>query len=171
MTFRTCPYEKELRQALKDGHWPAGCGPELRQHVQRCSSCGDLALVTEALHVARNQSLQESAVTPDLLWWRAQLRRRRAATERVGQPVTVAQIFAWAVSLVAAIGFVVSQYSHGLRWSTWWSEVSPARILHAWPNAGQNLDWNPVLLIPTLCALALVAGVVVYLLSEKPQPR
>ena len=34
MTFRTCSYEKELTQALKDGHWPQGCGPELRAHVE-----------------------------------------------------------------------------------------------------------------------------------------
>jgi hypothetical protein len=56
MTFRTCSFEKELTQALKDGHWPQGCGPELRAHVDGCSNCGDLVLVTETFQRARSES-------------------------------------------------------------------------------------------------------------------
>jgi hypothetical protein len=167
MTFRTCVQEKELRQALKDGHWPAGCLPELREHVQRCASCSDLVLVTEAFQQARRHFSQEVPQTSSLLWWRAQLQRRRAAAEQVGRPITVAQTFAWAVSGLAAVVFAISQYHHGLRWASWWSEVAPMRLFHMAPVAPQNLDWNLFLLIPTIGALALVGGVVVYLVSEK----
>jgi hypothetical protein len=168
MTFRTCLYEKELRQALKDGHWPAGCLPELRDHVQACASCSDLVLVTEAFQQARKSSALEVPQTSNLLWWRAQLQRRRTAAEQVGRPITVAQTFAWAVSVLAAVMFAISQYHHGLRWANWWSEVAPLRLFQQAPLATRSLDWNLFLLIPTIAAVALVGGVVVYLVSEKP---
>jgi hypothetical protein len=167
MTFRTCTYEKEVRRALKDGHWPAGCLPELREHVQQCASCSDLVLVTEAFQQARKRASQEVPQTSNLLWWRAQLQRRRAVAEQVSRPITVAQTFAWAVSVLAAVVFAISQYHHGLRWANWWSEVAPLRLFHLAPTAAQNLDWNLFLLIPTISALALVGGVVVCLVSEK----
>ena len=167
MTFRTCAYEKELRQALKDGHWPAGCLPELREHVRACISCSDLVLVTEAFQQARKHSSQEVPQTSNLLWWRAQVQRRRTAAEQVNRPINVAQTFAWAISVLAAIVFAISQYHHGLRWANWWSEVAPLRLFHLAPIAAQNLDWSLFLLIPTLGALALVGGVVIYLVSEK----
>ena len=166
MTFRGCSCEKELRQALQSGHWPAACAPELRDHVHECESCSDLVLVTQAFLLARQHPSEAADVPANLVWWRAQLRRRRAAAEKVSAPITVAQIFAWAISLVAAIGFFSSQYQHGLRWGAWWSEMAP-RIFNFSPLANAKLDWNFVVLIPTVGALALVAGLVVYLVAEK----
>ena len=166
MTFRGCSCEKELRHSLQSGHWPAACSPELRDHVRQCESCSDLVLVTQAFQLARERSSEAATVPASLVWWRAQLRRRRAAAETVSTPMTVAQIFAWAMSIVTAIGFLASQYEHGLRWGTWWSDVA-SRTLHLAPLANSNLDWKFIELIPTLGALALVAGVVVYLVSEK----
>ena len=73
MTFRTCSYEVELTQALKDGHWPQGCGTELRAHVDGCGSCRDLVLVTQAFQGARRGSEQlVPSGSASLLWWRAQ---------------------------------------------------------------------------------------------------
>lgn len=167
MTFRTCAYENEVRQALKDGHWPAGCAPELRDHVQYCANCNDLVVVTEFFQVARHSSAPQGSPTPDLIWWRAQLRRQRIAAEQVGRPLTVAQVFAWVVSLVTAVGLLAWQYKHGLHWASWLAEVSPARVLRVSVFLNPNSDWNLVLLIPTLAALALMSGVVVYLVSEK----
>jgi hypothetical protein len=170
MTFRTCEYEKEVRRALKDGHWPAGCAPELRNHVQQCAACNDLVLVTEAFQLARNQSVHETSIPADLLWWRAQLQRQRIVAEQVSRTVTVAQMFAWGVSLFAAIVFVASQYRHGLRWASWLSEITAFHFTRLTPLAS-GLDWNFTLLIPTLVALALLFGLVVYLLSEKSQTQ
>ena len=166
MNFRTCARAKDVQEALKNGHWPAGCMPELRDHVRQCHTCNDLVLVTQAFQVSRQRSAAEANVPAGLLWWRAQLRRRRVAAEQVSAPMTIAQIFAWAISLVATVGLVVSQYHHGLQWASWWSEVTP-RIFSFSQIANSNLDWSRVVLIPTLGALALVAGVVVYLVSEK----
>ena len=169
MTFRTCSYEKELTQALKDGHWPQGCGPDLRAHVHNCGNCSDLVLVTQTFQRARNESERAAPVagSPSLLWWRAQLRRRNAATERVSRPITIAQTFAWFVTLIVGIVFVVSQYRHGLHWASWWSELSPPRALHFLPAGSGQVDWNFLLLISGCAVLALLSGLVVYLASEK----
>ena len=168
MIFRTCSYENELTQALKNGHWPQGCGPELRSHVHGCSTCSDLVLVTQTFQLARAES--ENAApggSSSLLWWRAQLRRRNAVAERVARPITIAQIFAWALTALVGIVFVASQYRHGLRWASWWAELTPSRAFHSLPVAAGQIDWNLLLLISGFGVLALLSAVVVYLASEK----
>jgi hypothetical protein len=168
MTFRTCSFENELTQSLKNGHWPEGCGPELRAHVENCANCSDLVLVTQTFQSARSES--ERTVlsgSPSLLWWRAQLRRRNAATERVSRPVTIAETFALFVYVLVAVVFVVSQYRHGLHWASWWSEIGPSRAFHFIPVGSGLIDWNPLLLISGFGVLVLLSALVVYLASEK----
>jgi hypothetical protein len=168
MTFGSCRYEKEISEALKIGHRPEGCGPELRAHVESCANCSDLVLVRQTFQEARSESLQAApAIPPGLLWWRAQLRRRNAVTQRISQPITIAQTFAWIVMAVVTIVLVASQYRHGLRWISWWSEFSPSRALHFWTLAAAGLDWNLSLLIPGVGVLALLSGLAVYLASER----
>jgi hypothetical protein len=168
MMFRTCTYEKELTQTLKDGHWPQGCGQELRAHVDACAACSDLVLVTQTFQRARSASdIAAPAGSPSLLWWRAQLRRRNAAEQRVAQPITIAQIFAWSVTALVAIIFVASQYRSGLHWASWWSELVPSRTFHLLSVGSGPVGWNLALLISGLGVLALLSAVVVYLASEK----
>jgi hypothetical protein len=168
MTFHTCSHENELTRALKDGHWPQGCGPELRAHVDACAACSDLVLVTQTFQNARSESdLLAPAGSPSLLWWRAQLRRRNAAAERVARPITIAQIFAWVVTALVGIVFVASQYRHGLCWASWWSELVPSRVFHLLSIEAGRANWNPFLLISGFGMLALLSAVVVYLASEK----
>lgn len=168
MMFHSCSHEKEVADALKAGHWPDGCAAELRAHVAGCASCGDLVLVTEAFQGARSESAQEAPVgSPSLLWWRAQLRQRAAATERISRPVTVAQIFAWLMTLIVAAVFVASQYNHGLRWASWWGGINFSRLFQMLSVGVGMFDGNLVLLIPVLSALALLSGLVVYLASGK----
>jgi hypothetical protein len=171
MTFRACSYEKELTQALKDGHWPEGCGPELRAHVDACDNCSDLVLVTQTFQLARSESEHATPCgSPSLLWWRAQLRRRYAATERVSRPITIAQIFAWLVTVLVGIVFVASQYRQGLHWASWWSELVPARILLLLPIApigNGQVDPIHLLLLSAFGVLLLFSALVVYFASEE----
>ena len=168
MTFAACSHENELTQALKDGHWPQGCGPELRAHVEVCAACSDLVLVTQAFQNARSESdLAVATGSPSLLWWRAQLRRRNAAAESVARPITIAQAFAWVVTALVGIAFVVSQYRHGLRWASWSAELAPLRVFHFLSIESARVDWNPLLLISGFGMLALLSAVVVYLASGK----
>ena len=168
MNLRTCSYEKELAQALKDGHWPDGCAPELRAHVDACANCSDLVLVTQTFQNARSESAREvPADSPSLLWWRAQLRRRNAAAERVSRPITIAQTFALAVNVLVAVVLVASQYRHGLRWALWWQGITPARVLHLMSGTSATAGWNLLLLIPMIGGLVLLSGLVLYVVSEK----
>lgn len=166
MTFRSCSYEKEVTQALKSGHWPEGCAAELRAHVDSCESCRDVVLLTQAFQAAKSESVQVApAGSPGLLWWKAQLRRRNAAAERVSRPITIAQAFAWIVASLVGVILVASQYSHGLRWASWWAGLEPAKLLQIFSNG--SLDGSLLLIIPGLGILALLSGLVVYLASEK----
>jgi hypothetical protein len=176
MTFRSCPHEKEVAELLARGLSPDAVSPELRAHIGACRSCADLVLVTRAFQTARVQTAAAANLpSPGLLWWRAQLRRRNAAVERIGKPILGAQIFALSVSILFAIGFVATQATHGLHWLGWFDGLSwpsqlpqsPALHLEAlWP-AFLNSSVSLLVLIPVLATLALLAGVAVYLASEK----
>jgi hypothetical protein len=174
MMFRTCSFEPEVLLGLKEGRWPEACDPELRAHVETCTTCGDLVLVTQTFQRARSESVQQApGKSPDLIWWRAQIRRRYAAAERVSRPITIAQTFAMLVTLLIAAVLVASQYRHGLHWATRWPGLAPTRLLHPLLSAPPILsaspkpDWNVLLLVPGLGIVALLSGVVVYLASEK----
>lgn len=167
MTFRTCSYEKEVTRALKDGHWPAGCAPELRSHGEACKDCSDLVLVTQAFQEARSQSDKEApTASPSLLWWRAQLRRRNVLTERVNRPISIAQGFALFVNGIVGAGFLAWQFRHGMSLASWWSDLTRLRTL-VLPIGSLKLGWNLMLLIPSLAVLVLLSGLLVYLVSEK----
>ena len=168
MRFRDCAWQAEISQALSAGHWPDASGPELRSHVDSCSSCNDLVLVTESIRDARRASvLTERPISPSLLWWRAQLRKRYYAAEQMSKPISFAQIFAGLTSSVLTIIFVVSQYRYGLRWGDWWSEINaPSHVLHLWSLAARDLQWNLFLVMPIVGVFLLLCGIVLYVVRE-----
>ncbi len=173
MTFRGCSREKDVAEVLASGHWPQACPDELRTHIAACRSCSDLALVAEAFQGARVQSATKlNLPPPGAIWWRAQLRRRNAAIERVGRPILGAQIFALSVYLLLGLGLVVSQAMHGLQWLSWFERLPQPQIgsLHLetlWPSSLFDSGWSLLVLIPAIATLALLSGVVLYLASEK----
>jgi len=169
VTLGACSREKEVAELLRKGQWLQACPAELEAHVAACRACSDLVLVTGSLQQARAHAASVAPLPPPgILWWRAQLRRRNANLERISRPVLGAQIFALAVTLLAAAGFVVANAPHGSSWWTWLEDLPrtlrlealfPATLFH--PTGGL---W---LLVPTLATLALLGGVAVYLGSEK----
>jgi len=171
MTFGPCVHEKELVGLLALGHYPHACTAEQRGHVDNCRSCAELVLVTRAFQTVRAQSAAAANLaSPGLLWWRAQLRRRNEAVERVGKPILGANIFALSVMLLFAIGFVATQANSGLRWLSWFAKLPSASAFHLeslWPSALLSSGWGLPLLIPVCATLALLGGVVVYLALEK----
>jgi len=168
----SCPHEKEVRQSIARGQWPAACSPELRSHVSGCRTCGDLVLVSQAFRQARAETLAAARpVPPALLLWRAQLRRRRAAMERIARPLLGAQIFACAVAVFAALGFAGFEARSGVDWFTWsfWRDwfvqlphaASQWASLSAGPLAGSAWSWL------VLATLLLLGGVAVYFATDK----
>jgi hypothetical protein len=137
--------------------------------------CGDFVLVAESFQRARAEAASAApVVSPGALWWRAQLRRRNAAVERIGKPILGAQIFALATNLVLVVVFLAYQARHGVGWLTWLEQLPESYKLHL-DQLGQQLGqsahlnpgWSLAVLIPSTATLALLGGVVAYLASEK----
>jgi len=171
MTLSGCPREREVLDLLARGHWPQACSTDLRAHVDDCRSCAEQILLTEAFQHARAEASSAANLTsPAVLWWRAQLRRRNEAVERVGRPILGAQIFALFVMLAMAIVCVASQARHGQRWMAWFAAMQPSEPLHIqalWPSGLLSSGWNLMILIPVLATVVLLGGALVYLASEK----
>lgn len=175
MTLRACPHEQEIKQQLELGHWPQSSTPELRAHAEECRACKETVLLTQAFRSARSVSAHAAQLPPPgLIWWRAQLRRRNAAVEKIQRPLLGAQIFALAVTLLIAAGFAVYE---GKQDPHWWASAgerlasvsqSPAFHLEVlWSFAATRSGVSLAYLIPCVAVLALLSGIVVYLASEK----
>jgi len=114
MNWRECSRLEEVRQALAQGHCPDASAADLRAHVDLCTHCANEVFITTHLQRARSEAL--AAARPgasNLLWLKAQARRRNAALERIGRPLAVAQAFAFAVVLAAIVGIIAAHW-HGL---------------------------------------------------------
>jgi hypothetical protein len=76
-----------------------------------------------------------------------------------------AQVFALAMALVVAAGFLVWQASN---WRAWIVELPAALHLHALlPDAAAHSSGIAWTLVPVLATVALLGGVIVYLAAEK----
>jgi anti-sigma factor RsiW len=163
MSALRCAHSDEVRELLMRGQWPVGCSAELRAHVDGCGRCAELVLVMGALRGARENSLQVSrmASSPSLIWWRAQLRRRREAMETVGRGLRGAQVFALVVALCVVLGCVW----RGIRAAGSWSLIESTG-----PGALFRYALNSLGMVPLIaCAgmLVLMGGVVVYLTLQR----
>jgi hypothetical protein len=171
MTFNSCTREKEIIELLQSGHWPLACSPELHAHVSVCRRCSDRVLVTKSFQQGRIESEKVARLnSPGLVWWRAQLRGRSEALESIAKPIRGAQLFALLVNVVVMAGFVISQVRHGARWPSWLSELPQSQTFHLetlWSFFSVTPDWSLMVLVPTVGALALLSGVVVYLALDR----
>lgn len=161
----TCARERELTVLLHNGHWPQACPDELRTHVASCRSCSDLVLVTESLQASRRQTTEMPHLEPaGAIWWRAQLRRRNAAIEKVSRPILGAQIFAVLMTVVVLGAIAFWQFGN---WSAWFADLPGA--LHLTALIPSSMPENGILwiIVPLIATIALLSGIVVYLASEK----
>ena len=162
----TCVREREVTELLDRGCWPDACPADLSTHVESCRICSDLVVVSQAFQTAHRQTASlphlESA---GALWWRAQLRRRNAAIEKVGRPILGAQIFALVISAVVAAAVLVWQ---GGALKAWVQDLPRALHLEALVPALPSQSGGMVsIVLPVLATVALLSGVVVYLATDK----
>ena len=167
MTLAGCARECELTELLDRGQWPGACSEELRAHVAGCRLCRELVLVKQALGAERMQAASEARLeAPGVLWWRAQLRRRNAAMERISRPFLGAQIFALAVCVATALAYVLVDARRGFAWLAWLGDLP--RILHLGTLMPEGLAKSPWVILLTVSAGALVAllgGLIVHMAS------
>ena len=171
--MKPCAREAEVQTVLRRGHWPDACEPAFRQHVAICDRCSRRLLVLQTFQTARAESMQTAQLGhPGLLWWRAQLRRRNEALQRVSKPAMTGQLFALCISILTAVTLLGSQLRRGVDWSTWlpgWlstpSTLSPSDALSLLESA--KTDWGPVLLLTGFGTVILLGAVVVYLAADR----
>ena len=166
MKLRACSREKEVSALVLRGQWPEACAAELREHVAGCRACGDLVLVMQAFQSARGTAADAAAPGPaGVLWWRAQLRRRNEAVEKISKPIVGAQVFALSVTVAIAAIFAISQARQWLRLLEWFRQVGQSRTFHLadlWSSAVAMPQWALPLLVCGVAAVALFGGAVVY---------
>jgi hypothetical protein len=151
-----CSQQERITAAIQSGLWPEACDPELRAHIRDCQTCSDAVLVAQALRQARHQAVQAAQLaSPGLLWWRAQVRRRNVAIERMTRPIAVAEKIALLVVLLATAALIAWQHQPLTAWfSNIWAPFS-------------TLTQAPGLLLLVAGSLALFGGFAVYLIRAK----
>ncbi|HVX56292.1 MAG TPA: hypothetical protein VHA37_01055 [Candidatus Saccharimonadales bacterium] len=165
----SCKREGELAKALVAGHWPNGCSEELRGHVAGCSVCRSRVVLAQAFRRERAIACgQPRLESPGVLWWRAQLRRRNAALERISRPALGAQVFAVTVALIGAAIFLASQAKNTLGWLSWLRDLPRALHLEALLPAGlQNPMGGLLLGVALLALVAGLGGFAAYVSSDR----
>ncbi len=173
MPFRTCARHSEIKSLLERGSWPAAATPDLRAHASDCQSCAQLVLLTQAFRQDRISAQTAAAPrleAPGVLWWRAQLRRRNSAIERLQRPFFGAQIFAVGLSLIAAVVFLAWQSKQGLAWLTDFPRSLHLEAFHfeaLVPAQFQSPLGLTALIVAVLALIAVLSGAVAYSTSEK----
>ena len=170
MTLRPCSRQHEVLELLALGHWPHAGAPELRAHLGDCRACADLLLVTQAFQRSRAGTAARAQLpAAGAIWWRAQLRRRNAAVERVGKPILGAYVFALSITVLVAATLAITQARHGLHWLDLLgqSQLAAVHIQTFNPSSMLGSVWSLAVLIPVLATLALLGAVVVYLAAER----
>jgi hypothetical protein len=167
MKFPGCEQEREMAAAIREGRWPEACDPALRAHVDQCRHCTDLVLIAHTLQQARVESgAAARLVPPGLIWWRAQVRRRHGAVERVNQPVALAEKLAFAGLLFALGSLAVWQQSQIEAWMQWLATLPTSTTLRFDTFWASSSGWIHLFLIGSLGTMALLGGVAAYLLAR-----
>ena len=168
MKLFPCSKQKEVRAALREGCWPAGCLPALRAHVAGCHQCSDLVLVAQALEQARSETTRETVsgpalVSPEVLWWRSELRRRSGAIERMTRPVAIAERLALAGVPLALLGLVVWQWNQIIGWLTDASNLFRPNDAAVLPGTPEVIS---LVLIASVGGFILISMLALFLLTE-----
>lgn len=108
-----CEKEPVVIEAVRRGRWDES----LHAHAQDCSICADAVLAAHFLREMQATDLAEARV-PDAgwMWWRAQLRARRAAAQRATQPITLVEHLACACAALSLAGLCIWQWRSIRAW-------------------------------------------------------
>jgi len=111
-----CAHERDVLEAIAMNRVE-----HVRDHLEACGSCADLAEIAAALHDDYEATCREARVpSAGAVWWRATIRARAEAARTVSQPITVAQ----GVAGAAAAGLSCGLLGIALRAIPWAGGIS-----------------------------------------------
>jgi hypothetical protein len=124
MRQRFCEQEPRVLEAATSGRWEPG----LRQHLEQCPACAEVALVASFMKEAEADPAEARLPDAELVWWKAQLKARRAATEKATRPIAMAEKAACAGGGLALIAVLAFLWPSVQSWGDWmfsnWMEGS-----------------------------------------------
>jgi len=144
-----CSHERDVLDLVAIGQWPQRAEAQLRAHVAACASCAEVAEIAVAVREWNDVALVAPVPDASIVWHRAQLKAREAATRTASKPVWVAQGFALVALVVALVwmgpgaGWYASLWSgmtaavptvqvSAPSWSFWPESVSVETWLSGW---------------------------------------
>ena len=143
--MKTCAMKDEVVQAVRAGHWPQGVAAELREHVAACGQCAEEARLLSAFALARESAMRmASPQSAGLLWWKAQLRRRHEAMERLERPGRAIPTVTISASVLLLTAVLVTAWKR-LEWSRLTAMFSP----------GSSNAWIVAVVAAVLCGIAV----------------
>jgi hypothetical protein len=169
-----CVHEQDVLDAAATGRWPNRVDADLRAHVASCAICADLAEIAPLFAADRDAAWQEADVpSASAMWWRAQMRARREAAEKVARPMVLVQRAALAYAGVAlfAMGVLLGP------WIRAWARTVSGFVAWLTPTrealaAVISDDRRLVSFVVVAACCLLLAPVVVYLASaDVRKPR
>lgn len=146
MNAPECRREQDVIHAIVTGRWPDRCDESLSAHAAECAVCKELVELASVMQLDRDR-LHDAVSLPSAgqVWWRAAIRARLEASERVARPMS--WIFGMSLACAAGLAIAVVQ----LLWSPVelaWGSSSP-HMWTAWFGLGEIAR-----LLPTRADLA-----------------
>jgi hypothetical protein len=153
-----CEFESDVLAAALQSRLP----DHLREHVQSCAICSDVAAIAGAIDDARDE-MRTAAVIPDSgrVWWLAQMRARREATKAAGRPITAIQV----IALACAVGLLGACFGA----TSLWFQSSLKRVESALAgfSAPAFVAEHGLIVLAMAAVLLLVPGAVYLALGKE----
>ncbi len=161
-----CSQQQQVAMELRQGRSQDLWDDALRIHVAACPSCSELVLVARTLQQDRMQTVQAAQVaSAGALWWRAQVRLRNGAIERVTRPIALAEKFALFITAAVVLAVIMRKRSQLLAWLLALADPPHPNVL---PAGSSLIDgWTTILMAAGLGMVALCAGLAMYLMREE----
>lgn len=119
MNLFKCEKEPLVIEAVRFGEWgdASRADDALRMHAATCPECAETALAAQLLREWNARDITESTLpNGGLIWWKAQLKAKREATERATQPISIVEAVFWACAALSAVGILIWQWSPIQTW-------------------------------------------------------
>lgn len=156
MNAPECPREQDVINAIVTGRWPDQCDESLCAHATECAVCKELVEVTSVMRLDREAMREEMSLpSAGQVWWRAAIRARLEASQRVARPMS----WIFGVSAACAAGLAIGVVQ--LLWS-------PMRAAFGSPSpdawaAWLALEFDRVILTLTNLSPLATTGIFVVL--------